>query len=219
MLKLPEDYAHRLNPETPVEKTMRAVAELKAYVFFLQFCVQLTSFREGKIKHIGLCEVSSTTLRRAYKIAPVAAVQQEYSQFQLDIEQEYSTNLLSTCRGLGVSVVCYSPLGRGLLTGAFTTKESVSSPDDMRGAFFPRFTEENIAANVELVNRFKVLADKKQCSTSQLALAWLLKQGENIIPIPGTKRIKWLEENWGALDVELTEDEEKEIREFGKGVE
>ncbi|KAN0114790.1 putative aldo/keto reductase [Hyaloscypha variabilis] len=184
-------YAHRLNPETPVEETMRAMVELQA----------------------------STTLRRAYKIAPVAAVQQEYSPFQLDIETKYSTNLLSTCHDLNVSVVCYSPLGRGLLTGAFTTRESVSSPGDMRGTFFPRFSEENIDANTKLVNQFKGFADKKGCSTSQLALAWLLKQGDDIIPIPGTKRTKWLEENWGALDVKLTDEEEKEIREFGEGVE
>jgi aryl-alcohol dehydrogenase-like predicted oxidoreductase len=163
--------------------------------------------------------VSSTTLRRAYKVAPVAAGQQEYSPFQLDIEREYSTNLLSTCRDLGVSVVCYSPLGRGLLTGVFTTKESISFPGDMRITLFPRFSEENIDANTKLVNQFKAFADKKGCSTSQLALAWLLKQGDDIIPIPGTNRIKWLEENWGALDVKLTDEEEKEIREFGEAVE
>lgn len=170
--------------------------------------------REGKIKHIGLSEVSSTTLRRAYKVAPVAAVQNEYSAFVLDIERSSGTNLLATCRELGVSMVCYSPLGRGLLTAAFTTKESLNIQNDLRRAYFPRFSDDNFDANVKLVYQFKALVDKKGCSTSQLALAWLLKQGGDIIPIPGTKKIKYLEENWAALDVELTDEEEAEIRAF-----
>ncbi|OCL02830.1 putative aldo/keto reductase [Glonium stellatum] len=197
-------YAHRVNPETPIEETMRAMAALKA---------------EGKIKHIGLSEVSSATLRRACKIAHVAAVQMEYSLFSLDIERASGTNLLETCRELGVAVVCYSPLGRGLLTGAFTTKESISGANDARAALFPRFSEENLEGNVKLVNHFKALADNKGCTTSQVAIAWLLKQGDDIIPIPGTKKIKYLEENWGSLDIHLTDDEEAEMRKFVESAE
>lgn len=143
----------------------------------------------------------------------------EYSPFTLDIERESGTNLLDTCRELGVAVVCYSPLGRGLLTGAFTTKESVSGEGDMRAVHFPRFSEENIEGNAKLVNHFKKLAEKKGCTASQLAIAWLLKQGDDIIPIPGTKKVKYLEENWGALDVKLTDEEEARIREFAESAE
>lgn len=137
----------------------------------------------------------------------------------LDIERASGTNLLETCRELGVAVVCYSPLGRGLLTGAFTTKESISGANDLRATHFPRFSEENLEANVKLVSQFKAFADKKGCTTSQLAIAWLLKQGDDIIPIPGTKKIKYLEENWGSLDIHLTDDEEAEIRKFVENVE
>ena len=175
--------------------------------------------REGKIKHIGLSEVSSTTLRRAHKIAPIACVQMEYSPFVLDIEGEKSTNILKTCRELGVAVVCYSPLGRGLLTGAFTTAESVNGERDMRGKMFPRFSEEYLPANMKLVNQLKVMADKKGCSVSQLVIAWTLKQGNDLIPIPGTKKIKNLEENLGALDVRISDEEEAEIRKFVESAE
>ncbi|KIV81187.1 hypothetical protein PV11_08624 [Exophiala sideris] len=183
---------------------MRALAELQA---------------EGKIKHIGLCEVSSTTLRRACKIAHVAAVQVQYSAFTREIEHEAGTNLLRTCRELGVAIVCFSPLGRGLLTGTFNTKESVSGPGDLRGSYIPWFSEENLEANAKHVNQFEAFADKKGCTPSQLALAWLLKQGNDIIPIPGTKKIKYLEHNWGSLNVELTDEEEAGIREFLESVE
>lgn len=143
----------------------------------------------------------------------------EYSPFVLDIERASGTNLLETCRELGVAVVCYSPLGRGLLTGAFTTRESISGAGDLRATQFPRFSEENLEGNVKIFNQFKVFADKKGCTTSQLAIAWLLKQGDDIIPIPGTKKIKYLEENWEALDVHLTDDEEVEIRKFVESAE
>jgi aryl-alcohol dehydrogenase-like predicted oxidoreductase len=116
-------------------------------------------------------------------------------------------------RELGVAVVAYSPLGRGLLTGAYTTKESISGEGDWRG-MFPRFTGDNFDANVKLVSQFKELADKKGCTTAQLAIAWLMKQGEDIIPIPGTKKIKHLEENWGSLHVQLTGADEREMRNF-----
>ena len=174
----------------------------------------LTPPREGKIKHIGLSEVSSDSLRRACKIAPVAVVQVEYSPFSLDIEGATGTHILKTCRELGVGVVCYSPLGRGLLTGAFSTKESISGQNDIRGTQFPRFSDENIEANARLVSQFKALADKRACTTSQLALAWLLKQGTDIIPIPGTKRVDTLKENWSALSINLTDEEEAAIRRF-----
>ncbi|KAI1081396.1 putative aldo/keto reductase [Whalleya microplaca] len=191
-------YMHRANAKTPIEQTMRALAELKA---------------EGKIKYIGLSEVSSTTLRRACKIAHVDAVQVEYSPFELAIEGPTGSNILATARELGVAIVAYSPLGRGMLTGAFNTNKSVSNEGDVRGAF-PRFSGENFAANVKLVNQFTELAKKKDCTSAQLAIAWLLKQGDDIIPIPGTKRIKYLEENWGALKVQLTDAESAEIRKF-----
>lgn len=176
-------------------------------------------FSEGKIKHIGLSNVTSNTLRRAYKIAPVAAVQTEYSPFVLDIESAADTDLLATCRELGVAVVCYAPLGRGLLTSTFESGQYGTDPKDGRLRALPRLMEENRAANMKLVNQFKELADKKGCTTAQLALAWLLKQGEDIIPNPGTKTIKYLEENWGALKIQLTDEEELEIRKFVQGAE
>ncbi|KAI1076436.1 putative aldo/keto reductase [Whalleya microplaca] len=194
-------YMHRANPNTPIEETMQALAELKA---------------EGKIKHIGLSEISSTTLRRACKIAPVAAVQVEYSPFTLDIEGPNGTDLLATCRSLGVAVVAYAPLGRGLLTGALDSKASFSGQGDRR-ADFPRFAGGNFEANLRLVARFKDLAERKGCTPAQLAIAWLLRQGEDVIPIPGTKRIRYLEENWGALEVRMTDAEEAEIREVVRG--
>lgn len=178
---------------------MRALVDLRA---------------EGKIKYFGLCEISSNTLRRACKVAHVDVVQVEYSPFQLDIENEEGTNLLATCRELGVAVVCYSPLGRGLWTGAFTTNESVSGEGDVRGQRFPRFSKDNLAANMKLLDQFRTFADRKKCTTSQLALAWLRKQGEDIIAIPGTTRIAGLEENWASLKVDLSDDEEAEIRRF-----
>lgn len=163
--------------------------------------------------------MSSTTLRRACKIAPVAAVQMEYSPFERDIESTFGTDLLKTCRELGVAIVCYSPLGRGLLTGAVSTKESVSGANDFRGSYYPRFSEENLDANIGLVNQFKTISDQKGCTPSQLAIAWLLKQGDDILPIPGTKKIRYLEENWNSLAVHLTDEEEVEIRKFVESVE
>ncbi|KAI8949864.1 putative aldo/keto reductase [Xylaria longipes] len=192
-------YMHRANPDTPIEETMRALAELKA---------------EGKIKHIGLSEISSNTLRRACKVAHVDAVQIEYSPFDLDIEGPAGTGLLKACRELGVAVFAYAPLGRGLLTGAYTSPESVSGEGDMRGLYLPRFAGTNFEANVKLVGQFKALAASKGCTAAQLAIAWLLKQGDDIFPIPGTKKIKYLEENWGALKVQLTNEDEKIVRKF-----
>jgi aryl-alcohol dehydrogenase-like predicted oxidoreductase len=168
---------------------------------------------EGKIKYLGLSEVTSTTLRRACKVAHIDAVQVEYSAFVTDIENDKGTNLLATARELGVTVVAYSPLGRGILTGAYSKKESVSAEGDARTEMsFPMFSKENLDANVKLVGKLKDIADRKNCTLAQLAIAWLLKQGDHIIPIPGTKKIRYLEENWGGLQVELTDEEEAEIR-------
>ena len=166
-------------------------------------------YRAGKIKYLGLSEISSTTLRRAHAIHPISAVQIEYSPFTTDIESP-STSLLATCRSLGVAIVAYSPLGRGMLTGAY------KSPSDFEEGDFrllsPRFSEENFPKNLKLVDEIGKIAKKKGCTPSQLTLAWLMKQGEDIIPIPGTKKIKYLEENMKALEVKLTKEEEEEIR-------
>lgn len=173
-----------------------------------------TAFREGKIKHIGLCEPSSTALRRAIKIAPVAAVQIEYSPFVRDVETETSQHLAATCQELGIALVCSSPLGRGLLTGSLNTQSDLSRDTDVRAKAFPWFSEENLEANVKLVARFKELAEKKGCSTSQMALAWLLAQGDNVLPIPGTTRIKYLEDNIEASTLDLNSSEAAEVRSF-----
>jgi aryl-alcohol dehydrogenase-like predicted oxidoreductase len=173
--------------------------------------------REGKIKYIGLSNVTSNTLRRAHKITPVSAIQMEYSPVILDVEGPQGTNLLAVCRELGVAFVPYAPLGRGLLTATFSNNAPVPDKNDFRWAVFPRFLEENRAANVKIVNEFKALADKRGCTIPQLALAWLLKQGDDIFPIPGTKRIERLEENWGALQVTLTDEDEAEIRKLVEG--
>lgn len=143
----------------------------------------------------------------------------EYSPFVLDIEGPTGTDILATCRELGIAIVCYSPLGRGLLTSTFSNGEPLSDETDMRQAVFPRLMEKNREANIKLVNEFKAFANKKGCTTSQLSIAWLLKQGDDIVPIPGTKKMKYLEENWGALDVHLTDDEEAEIRKFVESAE
>ncbi len=180
----------------------------------------LTEFSsEGKIRHIGLSNVTSNTLRMAYKISPIAAVQTEYSPFDLHIERVKDKDLLETCRELGVTVVCYAPLGRGLLTTKFGSEEYGTEKADMRPASLPRFMEKNRAVNMKLVNQFKDLADKKERTTAYLSLAWLLKEGEDIIPIPGTKTIKSLEENWGALNVHFTDEDELEIRNYVEGAE
>ncbi|BCS20898.1 putative aldo-keto reductase (AKR13) [Aspergillus puulaauensis] len=197
-------YMHMANPETPIEETMRALVELKA---------------EGKIKYIGLSMVSSTTLRRACKIAPVTAVQSEYSVVSRHIEGAAGTDLLATCRELGVALVAATPLGRGLLTSTFSQGNEVGDERDARVKVMPRFLPENREQNVKAVGQFKKLADGKGCSVTQLAIAWLLKQGDDIFPIPGTKRLKYLEENWKALDILLTDEENAKIKAFGDSIE
>ncbi|KAK0625024.1 Aldo/keto reductase-like protein [Bombardia bombarda] len=195
-------YVHRVDGKTPIEKTMEVLAELK---------------REGKIRAIGLSEVSSRTVRRAYKIAPVDAVQVEYNPWQLDIENDVGTNLLATCRELGITVFAYSPLGRGFLSGQFRSPDDFEADDFRR--MVPRYSKENFPKNLELVDRLAELAAKKGCTTSQLTLAWLIAQGNDIIPIPGTKKIKYLEENVAAAHVVLTAEEVTEIRQFVENAE
>ncbi len=155
--------------------------------------------------------MSSATLRRAHKVHPIAAMQVEYSAFTPDIEDARGSDLLATCRELGVAIVAYSPLGRGFLTGSITTAADVTAR-----SVFPRFQGDNLSANVALAGRFAALADAKGggCTPAQLALAWLLRQGDDIIPIPGTKKIPYLDQNWAALGVSLSDEENAEIRRF-----
>lgn len=143
----------------------------------------------------------------------------EYSPFVLDVEGPDGTNMLETCRELGVTLVSFAPLGRGMVTETFRKKEPVTDGNDQRQNFFARFQGENRDKNAETMDQFKAFADKKGCTTSQLALAWLLKQGDTVIPNPGTKRIKYLEENWAALKIKLSDAEEAEIRHFVETVE
>lgn len=189
-------YIHRLDEKTPIE---RAVAEL----------VKLRN--EGKIKYLGISECSSTSLRRAHAVHPISAVQVEYNPWDLDIENDDGTHLLATCRELGVATVAYSPLGRGILTGQIRSREDLA-PDDFRRQL-DRYNEENFAKNLAVVDQLAETARVKSVSTGQLALAWVMKQGNDIIPIPGTKRIQYLEENLGAVHVELSDVEERQIRE------
>lgn len=179
-------YVHRINPEQPVEETIEGLAQL---------------VKEGKIARIGLCEVSAATLRKAHAIHPISAVQTEYSLWSRDIE----TEVLPTCRELGIGVVAYSPLGRGFLTGCYQ-QDTTFQEGDFR-AMLPRFQADNLAANRLLVDVIASLASQKGCTPAQIALAWLLAQGDDIVPIPGTTRIKHLNDNVGALSVALTVNE------------
>ncbi|KAK5712561.1 hypothetical protein LTR17_017942 [Elasticomyces elasticus] len=187
-------YCHRVDRKTPIEKTVQAMAELKS---------------EGKIKAIGLSEISAGTLRRAHRVHPIAAVQVEYSPFALDIEHP-DIDLLKTCRDLGIAVVAYSPLGRGFLTG------QLKSPDDFEDGDFrryaPRYSKENFPKNLKLVKALEGQAEKSGCTSGQLSLAWLLALGEDIIPIPGTKKIKYLDENVASIHVKLSTQQIDDIR-------
>ena len=176
-------YQHRVDPNTPIEDTVRAMAEL---------------VKEGKVRYLGLSEASAATMRRAVKVHPIAALQTEYSLWTRDPEDE----ILATCRELGIGFVAYSPLGRGFLTGQFKRFEDLA-PDDYRRTS-PRFQGENFQKNLDLVRQVEEIAQEKGCTASQLALAWVLAQGDDIVPIPGTKRRKYLEENVAALDLKLT---------------
>ncbi|KAF1942334.1 aldo/keto reductase-like protein [Clathrospora elynae] len=187
-------YCHRVDQKTPIEKTVGAMAEL---------------VKEGKVKYIGLSEISSETLRRAHKVHPISAVQVEYSPFALEIESA-QIDLLKTCRELGVAIVAYSPLNRGMLTGALKSPDDFDKSDFRR--FAPRFSAENFPKNLKLVDRITEIANKKGVTPSQLTLAWLMAQGEDIFPIPGTTKSARLEENVGSLKVKLSKEEEQTIR-------
>ncbi|CAG8792247.1 1275_t:CDS:2, partial [Dentiscutata erythropus] len=164
----------------------------------------------GKVKYLGLSECSANTLRRAYKIHPIAAVQMEYSPWSLDIE---TNGLKEACEELGVTIVAYSPLGRGFLSGRYRSEEDFEPGDSRRAnPRYPRFTGENFVKNLELVKEIEKLAKKKGVTSSQLCLSWVLAQGENIVAIPGTKKIKYLEENFQAANINLTSEELAEIR-------
>jgi len=185
-------YLHRVDPATPIEETVGAMAGL---------------VKEGKVRWLGLSEVSPETLRRAHGVHPITAVQSEYSLWSRDPED----GILDACRKLGVGFVPYSPLGRGFLTGQIQRFEDLA-PDDYRRSS-PRFQGENFQKNLDLVKRIGEIAKSKSCTPAQLALAWVLGQGDDLVPIPGTKRRKYLEENVGALDVTLTGEDLQRIDE------
>jgi aryl-alcohol dehydrogenase-like predicted oxidoreductase len=176
-------YLHRVDPATPIEETVGAMSDL---------------VREGKVRYIGLSEAGPQTLRRACRVHPIAALQTEYSLWTRDPEDQ----IMAACRELGIGFVAYSPLGRGFLTGQIKRFDDLA-PDDYR-RLSPRFQGENFPKNLELVRKVKQIASEKGCSSSQLALAWVLAQGNDIVPIPGTKRRTYLEENLGALNVILS---------------
>jgi aryl-alcohol dehydrogenase-like predicted oxidoreductase len=185
-------YQHRVDPNTPIEETVGAMAQL---------------VKEGKVRHLGLSEAAPSTLRRACAVHPIAALQTEYSLWSRDPEDE----ILAACRELGIGFVAYSPLGRGFLTGQIKRFEDLAEDDYRR--FSPRFQGENFEKNLALVARVAELARSKGCTASQLALAWVLAQGEDIVPIPGTKRRTYLEENLAAREVELTPEDLRRIDE------
>lgn len=169
--------------------------------------------REGKIRHIGLCSVSADTLRRAHAVHPVDAYQVEYSLFgALAIEGDEGGRVLETCRELGVTVFAYSPLGRGVLGGKIRSREDLNGEGDLR-QWFPRFSGENLPGNLGLVERLVGMAKEKGCTAAQLSLAWLMAQ-EGVVPIPGTRRVEYLEENVGAVGVEVTAEEERLVRKW-----
>ena len=179
-------YQHRVDPNVPIEETVGAMADL---------------VKAGKVRHLGLSEAAPATIRRAHKVHPITALQTEYSLWSREPEGD----ILATVRELGIGFVPYSPLGRGFLTGAIARPEDLAADDWRRHA--PRFQGGNFAKNLDLVEKVKVLAAEKGCTAGQLALAWVLAQGEDIVPIPGTKRRAYLDENIGALDVTLTKED------------
>ncbi|MDQ6750341.1 MAG: aldo/keto reductase [Actinomycetota bacterium] len=183
-------YQHRVDPDTPIEETVGAMAELVS---------------EGKVRHLGLSEAAAATIRRAHEVHPITAVQTEYSLFSRDIEDE----ILPTLRELGIGLVAYSPLSRGFLTGRIRSLDDLD-PDDFRRNS-PRFSGENFQRNLELVDAVQEIAEEKGCTPGQLALAWVLSRGEDVVPIPGTKRRSYLEENVAADEVALGEDELERI--------
>jgi aryl-alcohol dehydrogenase-like predicted oxidoreductase len=183
-------YQHRIDPQTPIEATVGALAEL---------------VHEGKVRYIGLSEAAPETIRAAHAVHPVAAVQNEYSLFTRDVEQD----VLPALRELGIGLVAYSPLGRGFLSGRFSSAEDLDADDWRRTQ--PRFRADNAERNLELAAKVSELAEEKGITPAQLALAWVLAQGDDIVPIPGTKRRSYLEQNAAAVDVELTADELEQV--------
>jgi len=179
-------YLHRMDPDTPIEVSMEALAKLVA---------------AGKIRHIGLSEAPSDIIQRAHAIHPLTAIQTEYSLWSRSPER----GVLKTCRELGIGFVPYSPLGRGFLTGNITDKNALAA-DDFRKSL-PRFQEENLASNLHIVEEITQMAQEKNCTPAQLALAWVLAQGQDIVPIPGTRRVKYLEENSAAVNLALSMDD------------
>lgn len=186
-------YQHRVDPNTPIEETVEAMAGL---------------VKEGKVRYLGLSEAGPQTLRRACAVHPITALQTEYSLWSREPEDE----ILATCRELGIGFVAYSPLGRGFLTGQIKRFEDFPADDYRRQS--PRFQGENFQKNLELVQRIEEIADNKGCKPSQLALAWVLAQGEDIVPIPGTKRRQYLQENAAAADIVLTPEDLQQINEI-----
>jgi aryl-alcohol dehydrogenase-like predicted oxidoreductase len=179
-------YQHRVDPNVPIEETVGAMKEL---------------VEQGKVRHIGLSEAAPETIRRAHAVHPITAVQTEYSLWTRDPESE----VLPTCRELGIGFVPYSPLGRGFLSGRFKSPEELDENDFRRNG--PRFTGENLEANLKLAHKVAEIADEKGITPAQLALAWVLAQGEDLVPIPGTKRREYLEQNAAAVEVELSQDD------------
>jgi aryl-alcohol dehydrogenase-like predicted oxidoreductase len=188
-------YVQRVDSSTPIEITVSAMKKLKD---------------GGKIRYLGLSECSAKTLRRAHAVHPIAAAEMEYSPFALEIESP-QTNFLNTARELGTKIVAYSPLGRGALTGTIKTREELVEAKDVR-LMFPQFSEENFPHNLSFAEALGLLAKEKGCTPGQLSLAWCLAQGDDIIPIPGTKHVQWLEENAKGVDVEFTREDEERVR-------
>jgi len=186
-------YQHRVDTKVPIEDTVGAMAEL---------------VKQGKVRFLGLSEAAPATIRRANAVHPITALQSEYSLWSREVEDE----ILPTCRELGIGFVAYSPLGRGFLTGRFRNFEDLPADDYRRNQ--PRFQGANFQKNLDLVSHIEQLATRKKCTPSQLALAWLLAQGQDVVPIPGTKRVKYLEENVGALDVQLSPEDLHRIDEI-----
>ncbi len=180
-------YQHRVDPKVPIEETVGAMSEL---------------VEQGKVRHIGLSEASAITIRRAHAVHPITAVQSEYSLFARDMDDE----VIPVLRELEIGLVAYSPLGRGLLTGAVTGAESLPG-DDIRRQRFPRFADDNLDANVALAQRVAGLAAARGVTPAQLALAWILRRGDHLVPIPGTKRASRVEENAAAADIEVSDEE------------
>lgn len=169
--------------------------------------------RQGKIRHLGLSEISAATLRRAHAVHPISAYQVEYSPFCLTIESP-QVDLFNTCRELGIAIIAYSPVGRGLLTGQIKSFDDLGENDFRRS--IPNYSRENFPTILNLVSKFEAVAAKHGCSASQVSLAWLIAQGEEVIPIPGTRTIKYLEENTNAIDIKLTDEEIEELRRYAE---